>query len=161
MSISKATITVLKKANPALLDKIVETAARLQRVKVGVPTGAGAEPEGTPIALVAAVHEYGTQDGHIPERPWLRNTIRAHLDDYKRLNRINVIKSLQGKMEPEVAMQQLGMMAKGHVQDFIANNDYKLNPNTEKQKGSTRALIDSGNFRQSINYVIEPEGSSA
>jgi len=159
MTIARATITVLKKANPALLDKITQTAERLQRVKVGVPQGAGNEPEGTPIALVAAVHEYGTQDGHIPERPWLRNTIRNHLDDYKRLNRINVIKALQGKMEPDAALEQLGMMAKGHVQQFIADNDYKLNPNTEKAKGSTKALIDSGNFRQSINYVIEPEGA--
>ena len=46
-----------------------------QRVDVGFLAGA-TYPDGTPVSLVAAVNEFGTSDGSIPERPFMRNALR-------------------------------------------------------------------------------------
>jgi hypothetical protein len=43
-----------------------------KRVLVGVPEGAGAYEDGTQIAVIAAVNEFGSADGSIPERSFLR-----------------------------------------------------------------------------------------
>lgn len=155
----KPVIKAIKKPNLKLLDRLTESVENLQRVSVGVPSGKQ-EADGTSTALVAAVHEYGAPGAGIPERPFLRNTILAHLDDYKRLNRINVVKVLRGGMTMEVALGQLGLMAQGHVQQFIRNNDYALSEKTKKRKGSTKALIDTGQLVQSITFEIDHDKHS-
>jgi hypothetical protein len=43
-------------------------------VKIGIQDDAEAEADGTPMVLVGAVNEFGTHDGRIPERSWLRST---------------------------------------------------------------------------------------
>ena len=44
-------------------------------VRVGVPSG-DAEADGTSVAMIAAVHEYGSPAHGIPERPFLRVAIQ-------------------------------------------------------------------------------------
>ena len=123
-------------------------------VNVGVPEGKK-EEDGTPVAMVAAVHEYGSPSQGIPERPFLRVAVQKNRIKYVRLNRINLVKMLRGQMGMEQALGQLGEMAKGDVQTEIRSGDFTpLKPATIERKGSSRPLIDIGQMVQSIQWEL-------
>ena len=99
-------------------------------VHVGIPEGKK-ETDGTPVAMIAAVHEYGSPSQGIPERPFLRVAIQKNRVKYARLNRINLVKMMRGQMGMEQALGQLGKMAKGDVQTEIRSGDFTpLDPKT-------------------------------
>ena len=60
----------------AFLRQAKQAQARSAGVDVGFFESAR-YPDGTPVALVAAVHEFGTEDGRIPERPSFRTAISS------------------------------------------------------------------------------------
>ena len=123
-------------------------------VHVGVPEGKK-EPDGTSVAMIAAVHEYGSPDQGIPERPFLRVAIQKNRLKYVRLNRINLVKMMHGQMGMEQALGQLGKMAKGDVQAEIKSGDFTpLKEATIKRKGSSRPLIDTGQMVQSMQWEL-------
>lgn len=124
-------------------------------VRVGVPSGT-TEADGTPVALIAAVHEFGSPERGIPERPFLRTTIQANKGKYVQLNRKNLVAVLNKTMTVEQALGQLGEVAKGDVQANIRDGTFKpLEDATIKRKGSKKPLIDTGQLRQSIAWEIE------
>lgn len=123
-------------------------------VHVGVPEGPK-ETDGTPMAMIAAVHEYGAPSQGIPERPVYRVVVRKNREKYLQLNRTNLVKMLRGQMTADQALGQLGEMAKGDVQSEIRNGDFTpLKPATIKRKGSSRPLIDKGQYIQSIQWQL-------
>ena len=123
-------------------------------VHVGIPEGKK-ETDGTPVAMIAAVHEYGSPSQGIPERPFLRVAIQRNLAKYIRLNRINLVKMMRGQMGMEQALGKLGEMAKGDVVTEIKSGTFvALKPATEKRKGSTKPLIDTGQMVQSMQWEL-------
>ena len=123
-------------------------------VHVGIPEGKK-ETDGTPVAMIAAVHEYGSPSQGIPERPFLRVAIQKNRVKYARLNRINLVKMMRGQMGMEQALGQLGEMAKGDVQAEIRSGDFApLKEATVKRKGSSRPLIDPGQMVQSMQWEL-------
>src|SRR5690606_28546471 len=63
-----------------IVQRIRELRDRLTKqnsVLVGVPKGAGNYEDGTKMAVIAAVQEYGSADGRIPERSFLRVPLSA------------------------------------------------------------------------------------
>lgn len=125
-----------------------------RRVLVGVPKGV-TEKDGTSMAMIAAVHEFGSQDGRIPERSFLRSGLTNHLPDLTRLNEVNIQKIARGGFTVLTALRQLGAFAASKVQDEIVRGDFTPNaPSTIKAKGSDKPLIDSGSLRQSITYRV-------
>jgi hypothetical protein len=139
----KATVDRIKTENP--------------KVYIGVPRGAEPEKNGTPMAVVAATHEFGAPSRGIPERSFLRVSLTANAGKYVNFNRALIPRIVNGQFTIEEALGLLGEMAKGDVQKFIAANTYQLNEKTIKRKGSSKALIDTGNMRQSITWVLNPE----
>lgn len=124
------------------------------QVMVGVPAGK-TEEDGTSLALVAAVNEFGSQDGHTPERSFLRAGIRENLAEFKRLNAFTLKALAIGRTTEGQALALLGELAKSKVQDKIVHGPFTPNaPSTIARKGSDRPLVDSGNLRQSITYEI-------
>jgi len=129
-----------------------------RRVLVGVPKGK-AEEDGTSIAMIAVVHEFGSPERGIPERSFLRAGILGALPNLVRLNEANIKKIANGGFTALTALNQLGVMAAGAVQRQIVEGDYAPNaPATIKAKGSSKPLLDSGQLRQSITYQIAAEG---
>ena len=60
----------------------------------------------------------------------------------------------------EHALNQLGVITKGMVQEEIGSGDFAPNaPSTVRQKGSEQPLIDTGTMRQSVNYVVRKAGA--
>jgi hypothetical protein len=140
----------------ALADRL---ASMNRSVLIGVPASAKAEADGTSMVLVAAVNEFGSSDGHIPERPFLRQGVKAGADKFERLNRVNLRLIVQGKKSVEESLEQLGVVAVGEVKRNFIKGEFKENaPATIERKGSSRPLINSGSLRQSITYVVEGSG---
>lgn len=126
----------------------------LQRVKVGVP-GTATEADGTKIAMIAAVHEFGRPDLGIPERPFLRGSILASRQKYIKMAKRGAKKVAEGVMDSGTVYRLIGAEAVGNVQEYIRNADFvPLKPATIKRKGSSKPLIDTGQLRQSITYVV-------
>lgn len=109
--------------------------------------------DGTPVASVAATHEFGTSDGRIPERPFMRPALRAMarglgntLASGMRSNGLNL-----GRREAE----RIGEQAVGEIQESItAVNSPPLAPATVARKGSTNPLVDTGEMRRQVGYEV-------
>lgn len=126
-----------------------------KRVLIGVPAGKS-EEDGTSMALVAAVNEFGSADGKVPERSFLRAGLRHGFYAITRLNVASLHEVSQGRMTAEMALERTGMVAAGAVKKYIPVGEFVPNaPSTIKAKGSSKPLIDSGSLRQSITWVVE------
>jgi hypothetical protein len=112
--------------------------------------------DGTSIAEVAAYNEFGSSD--TPERPFMRQSFENHEAELKAgCEAANRVVNSGGSAEQ--ALQQLGTLAKGLVQDEIVNGGFAPNAeSTIQKKGSERPLIDSGTMRESVNFVIKRRG---
>ena len=112
--------------------------------------------DGTSIAQVAAVNEFGASD--IPERPFMRQSFENHEGELQAVcDAAQRLVSSGGSAEQ--ALQQVGVVAKGLVQDEIVNGGFAPNAeSTIKKKGSEQPLIDTGTMRQSVNFVVKRRG---
>ena len=112
--------------------------------------------DGTSIAQVAAVNEFGASD--IPERPFMRQSFENHEGELQAAcDAAQRLVSSGGSAEQ--ALQQIGVVAKGLVQDEIVNGGFAPNAeSTIKKKGSEQPLIDIGTMRQSVNFVVKRRG---
>lgn len=112
--------------------------------------------DGTSIAQVAAVNEFGASD--IPERPFMRQSFENHEGELQAAcDAAQRLVSSGGSAEQ--ALQQIGVVAKGLVQDEIVNGGFAPNAeSTIEKKGSEQPLIDTGTMRQSVNFVVKRRG---
>jgi hypothetical protein len=125
-----------------------------RRVLVGVPKGK-VEEDGTPIAMIAAVHEFGSPARGIPERSFLRAGILAHLQQLVAMNAEHIRKIANGGFTVLTALNRLGVFGAGAVQQYIVEGSFIPNaPATIKAKGSSKPLIASAMLRQSITHQI-------
>lgn len=106
------------------------------------------------LVTIAAANEFGTRDGHVPERSFLRSTADAHQAKYLDMLRDAVDDVLDGR-SPDRSLRRLGSVAVGDVQRTIRDIKQPPNaPSTIRKKGSDNPLIDTGRLRQSIEYAI-------
>lgn len=125
-------------------------------VTVGIHEGAP-QVEGADLnmATLGAVLNFGTDDGHIPGRPWLDPGIAAGSQDI-----IDAIADgvEAGKSLDEV-LEAVGVVASGAVRQYMT--DLKTPPNADstiKRKGSSNPLIDTGALRSSVTHAITDGG---
>lgn len=142
--------------------KFRELRSRLQgladkEVVVGVTRASAGRDQTGEInnAELAATHEFGTKDGHIPERSFIRSSMTEHRQDYVSAQAANLRKVVRGEMPFEKSLDLLGLRAAADVQANIRRGDFKpLEQSTIDRKGSKAPLIDTGNLRQSITHEV-------
>jgi hypothetical protein len=121
---------------------------RNSAVKVGVLEGA-TESDGTPMALIAAVHEYGSKKRNIPQRSF----VRGWVDDSKSQINSTVEKLMArvsgGTLTAQKALKTLGVFGVGGIKAKI-----KRGPFTPLSRRKGTPLIDTGQLRNSINYEV-------
>lgn len=123
------------------------------RVKVGLPTGSSPYPDGTSVIMVGIEQEFGSENGRIPERSFLRSTMRRKAPEHRRLIQQLARSVHRGDRDPEDALALLGMTAADNVQQTIQDGVPPPNaPSTVRRKGSSHTLIDTGHLIQSITY---------
>lgn len=104
------------------------------------------------LAEIAAYNELGTSS--IPPRPFMRQSFENHEKELQEAcDQVNAIISNGGTAEN--GLDTLGVFVKGLVQEEIVDGGFEPNaPSTIAAKGSDQPLIDTGNMRQSVNYVV-------
>jgi hypothetical protein len=152
---------------PGLKALMKQMDAANMSVLVGIPVGASRkfkaskvnvtqEDAGLTLAMIAAVHEFGSPEHNIPERPFLREGIHRAIPKLNAVNVDSLRRVLLGKMTIEQAVDKLGAVAAGEVKrGFVEIEFMPLTADTVNRKGSTRPLIDTGSLRQSISYIVE------
>lgn len=136
-------------------------------VKVGVQAkdkavrrGKGGSIRNTdqPLAVVAAIHEFGL--GDMPQRSFLRSAYDENLPMIDKMIQ-RVANGAVFGLGTNAALNQLGNVVQGMVQRKIVDGPFVPNsPATIKRKKSSKPLIDTGHLRQSIRYVIERKGGN-
>jgi hypothetical protein len=156
---ARPSVKISSHLDPKVLEALHALQKRLtdegQAVRVGIPDDASSKEEGTPLAMIGTVHEFGLPEKGIPERPFLRASVNANADRYRALNKASLLAIVNGTMTVEQALNRLGVAATGDVKATIGKGRFALlDPETIRRKGSSKPLIDTGQMRQSITYVI-------
>lgn len=130
-------------------------------VKVGFPKeGIKNHEGGGSLAVIASANEFGTADGRIPERSFLRSTAdekRKEFNDMLDEGLNNIIKQ---KTTVQKLLDVLGIFAKGATQKKITDIIGPQNAeSTVARKGSSTPLVDTGFMRQSIGYEVKIKGT--
>lgn len=130
--------------------KLEELAAKAKdaRVRVGILEGA-TYPDGTSTALVGFVQEFGTDDGRIPPRSFMRSTVMQRENAWRQ----GLKKLLQQGHSGKAALNMLGMQMAGDIKTQIsAITSPPLKPQTAARKGHEKPLIDKKQLINAINY---------
>lgn len=127
-------------------------------VKVGFPAG---EADADNIQK-AIWNEFGTSRG-IPERPFMRNTMRKKRAEYREAMKAAAATIIEQAAlgesvakEKRKALKKLGIKAQGDIQAEITALRTPPNaPSTIRQKGSSNPLINSGEMRAAVTFKVE------
>jgi hypothetical protein len=125
-------------------------------------------PDGTPVAMVAAIQDFGAPAAGIPPRPFFRNMIRAKKGEWpgaiRTLLKDNGYDALR-------TLQQTGETVAGQLRrSIIETNDPPLKASTLRARGvapgmkynpskpatfGAKPLIDTGNLLNSVSYEVK------
>jgi len=152
---AKSKLTGGKKINKAIKE-LQKIAKQPSKIKVGLPKDASPYPDGTSVIMVGLVNEFGSSDGRIPERSFLRSGISKNKQDFINFWKRKFAKAvLTGQIKPEVALKLLGEIVQTKIQQEIVELKSPVNEAiTIALKGSSNPLIDSGHMRQSIRWEL-------
>lgn len=117
--------------------------------------GAPEDSDGEPLTVgeIASVHEFGLG---VPERSWLRGWIDENRSMIQADLRRGMQRVIEGKLTKEQVASILGVKYVGEIQKRIAQGIEPPNhPDTVKRKGSSKPLIDTGQLRSAITWVLE------
>ena len=121
----------------------------------GTEAEAAHDESGTPMSTIAAVHEFGSMDGRIPERSYLRSTYDENRRKYEQMILQGAQNSTKGKETPKQAAFKTGETMRADVIKRIkAGIPPELSQRTIDKKGSSVPLIDTGQLVASITTVV-------
>lgn len=137
---------------------------RMPRLAVGLPKGSMPYPDGTSVIMVGFWNEFGSADGVVPARAWLRTGAHKNRDKWLQTAR-RIMKALvkSGK-DPVNAFALLGHQMEGDIKDSISpGGTWEPNQGSygawKLSKGYTKPLVVTGHMRASVRYVIS-EGTT-
>lgn len=76
--------------------------------------------DGTEVAYVAAIHEYGAPEQGIPPRPFIAPTIKEQSGNWSKIMAQGVARVLEGKMFADDVLRGVGLQAAGDVRKKIS-----------------------------------------
>jgi len=128
----------------AQLDKIAAAATKASTLRVGFLENA-AYPDGTKVAMVAAIQEFGAPRVGIPPRPFFRNMIRKKSPEWPKAI-ANLLKA--NDYDARLTLMQAGDAIRGQLQQSIVDTFApSLSPVTlmlRKMKWKTPGLVVTG-----------------
>jgi hypothetical protein len=176
----KITSKIVKDVNSQTFAKLkLRAAVDKKFTKVGIPGTVKEPEEGTPLALIGLVMEFGSPDKGIPERPSLIPATRKGKPDFIRLNKRNLVKILREQTTLDKSLGQLGAMAVGKVKQEILHGDFvplkaatiaarqrrlsegykrSLARRQGKPLALDKPLVDTGNFLAGFTYQLVAKG---
>lgn len=122
-------------------------------------------PDGTPVAYVAAIQEFGYAAGNIPPRPFMRPAAADNKAAWATQIAAGVRASLRGAINLDSALGQVGFIAAGNVQQAIRavttpglRESTIRNRRTRKNRNknqSVKPLIDTATMLQAVTSKVE------
>lgn len=127
------------------------------KVQVGVFDSAGMSNSGElTLAELATIHEYGSANGHVPERSFIRSTMHGHANEYKNLIITLIHSVFEKKTTIKDVCVRLGNWGVDKIQENIRGHiPPPLKESTIVAKGHSLPLIDSGKLYDAVEYKVE------
>ena len=155
----KSNINVITKVD--LLKNISKTLNDLKKIDVlvGIPQKESSRPDDEKTnAELLYFHTHGSPLQKIPARPVLEPAIEYNKEEISRYLGEAIKNGLDGNIDnANNALNKAGLKAQKSAQEWFTNPANKWAPNsplTIRLKGSDKPLIDTGELRKSITYVI-------
>jgi hypothetical protein len=131
-----------------LADKI----ARPATLRVGFLENA-TYPDGTPVAMIAAINEYGAPSRGQPPRPFFRQMIQAKQGEWPKAI-AGVLKSMG--YDAKKTLDITGAAIAGQLRQSITDLwSPPLAPSTIKRKGFDKPLIETSHMLKSVDYEVK------
>ena len=136
------------------LEKLLQKMAKAPHVAVGILQDEKHD-DGFSMVDLATVHEFGSKDGRIPSRSFIRSTCDSKRADHTKLATQLQGKIIDGKLGMKQALTQFGeVVSKDMVQAINRGIEPKLADTTIRRKKSSKALIDTGRLKGSITHEV-------
>jgi hypothetical protein len=146
-----ATITGGKKLE-AELRRLAGQVAKPAMLRVGFLEGAR-YPDGTPVAMVAAIDEFGAPSRGQPPRPAFRNMIAAKSGEWPAAV-AGLLKS--NDYDAEKTLQLAGAAIAGQLRQSISTiTSPPLKPATIKRKGFDKPWIETSHLLNSVDFEVK------
>lgn len=145
-----ATVKGGRKLEQALRE-LSKAVSRPATLRVGFLEGA-TYPDGTPVAMVAAIQNYGAPRAGIPPRPFFTNMVK----DKSREWGPAMARLLQANdMDVAATLRQTGHAIEGQLRQAIIDTSYPPNaPSTIRKKGFDAPLRDTMHMVRSIDHEV-------
>ena len=110
-------------------------------------------PDGKPVAMIAAVNEFGAPSRGVPPRPFFRNMIAAKSEEWPD----GIAAALKANdLDAGKALDLTGHAIKGQLQESIVDFDsVPLKPATVERKGNDKQLVDTGHMLNSVDFEVK------
>lgn len=124
-------------------------------------------PNGTPVAYIATIQEFGAPSRNIPARPFMRPTVKEQSDNWKKLMFSGSKSILKGTATAQHVMDALGAKAAGDVAKTISQIwTPPLAPRTIQARARrlsskeitpslTKPLVDTARMIDSVTHIVE------
>lgn len=140
----------------AKLEKFLDDLARKVRqpvtLRVGFLEGA-TYPDGTPVAMVAAIQNFGAPRAGIPPRPFFSRMVEDKSDEWP-----EAIAGLLKRTNYDVVktFELLGDGIAGQLrQSIVDTNSPPLAESTARRKGFSKPLVDTGHMLNSVDFEVK------
>lgn len=133
------------------LSKIAKNVERAAEVQIGFLPDAK-YPDGTLVALVAAVQEFGSSKRGIPPRPFFRGMINAKSGEWPKA--VAELLPANG-YDAAKTLDQTGAAIAGQLQESIITfSGAPLAQSTIDRKGFDKQLVDTGVMLKSVSHIV-------
>lgn len=154
---SKSVKIKVKKDNTKELLKRLESMKRMDLL-VGVPQSESErekdEKQDITNAQLMFIHSEGSPAKNIPPRPVIDMTLKEEKEKINEKFK-KALNSVLAGGNPRVELEKLGIYVVNKIKAKFGSDDLApLQPATIKAKGSDRPLIDTGQLRDSITYIV-------
>jgi len=144
----RAKLNILKMDN-SFVKVGVQDGSELAQLKAG--PGPDEQHEPSELELIAWVNEFGSSDGKIPSRSFIRHAFDQNKTEIQNLQDRLYTSVLLGRTSVRKGLKIMGTFMVSKTQKRITDVKTPANaPRTIKRKGSSNPLIDTGQLRQSI-----------
>jgi hypothetical protein len=137
-----------------LLKKFAVGATNAKTVDVGFLPKA-TYPDGTHVATVAAIQDFGAPAVGIPPRPFFRNMVAEKQSEWPAAIAANF---KANDYDADKTLAQVGAAIAGQLrQSIVDTNDPPLAPATIARKGFSKPLIDTSVMINSVDFQVNKE----
>lgn len=127
--------------------------------QIGFP-GGFKYPDGTSVAYVAAINEFGAPEAYVPARPFLRPAVKKNKGKWTKIIQKGVPQVVLGKKTAFDVLDFVGIVAATDIKQQITETNSPPNsPATIARKGFNAPLRDTFYMRDTVQNAVNKVGS--